>query len=152
MSAIVTLDIFSGASNPTWELQDREIGQLRNSIDRLQERSFLKPPVVHGGLGYMGFRIDSAYERLERVIVVSGGIVDLERFVPSRVDRNREIEHFLLDTGRRVLKPNIIDHVERRLQSAGVKADLDAHILAPVPYDPGKWNNDPYIQDVPWPR
>ena len=143
MTTIVTLDIFSGATNPTWELSDREISQLGQLIRGLQEKTLLKAPAVLGKLGYLGFRVDSALERLDPVIVVGGGIVDLERFVPNLLDRNRHIERFLLDTGRRVLKPSIIEHVERRLQNS---LRLDSQILAPVPYDPGKWNNDPTIQ------
>jgi hypothetical protein len=147
LTAIVTLDIFSGAPNPTWELSDGEINRLRELVDRLQEKTFLKTPAVAGGLGYLGFRIDSARERLEPTIVALNGIVDLERFVPSKLDRTREIERFLLRTGRRVLKRDIIEHVERRVgEPARFISDTNIHILAPVPYDPGKWNNDPGIQ------
>jgi hypothetical protein len=147
MTAVVTLDIFSGAPNPSWELSDRDISELRKLIGNLRDQSLLKAPAVSGRLGYIGFRVDAARERINPKIVVSEGIVDLERLVPSRIDHTRQIEHFLLNTGRRFLRPEIIEHVERRLQeSAKFSTESDIHILAPVPYDPGKWNDDPVIQ------
>ncbi|MBY5890755.1 hypothetical protein HFN49_31765 [Rhizobium leguminosarum] len=147
MTAVVTLDVFSGAPNPTWELSDHEINQLRQLIGSLQEKSLLKPPAVAGRLGYVGFRIDSALESLYPTIVISEGVVDVARLVPSRIDRDRKIERFLLDTARRLLKPDIIAHVERKLQIPNkFTAGPNMHILSPVPYDPGKWNDDPTIQ------
>lgn len=147
MSAVVTLDIFSGVPNPTWELSDREISQLRELIGRLQNQTLLKTPAVAGSLGYLGFRIDLNRENLDPVISVFKGIVDLERFAPSKFDPDREIERFLLNTGRRRLKANVVDHVEKLLHaSARFSAESDIQILAPVPYDPGKWNNDPRVQ------
>jgi hypothetical protein len=147
MSSVVTLDIFSGTPNPTWELSNPEIEQLRELIYGLQNQTLLKSAAVAGGLGYLGFRIDSVRENLDATISISKGIIDLERFVPSRFDPDRKVERFLLDSARRRLKSDIIEHIEKRLQvPPRFTRDSDIHILAPVPYDPGKWNNDPRVQ------
>ena len=57
MTAIVTLHVFSGLPNPTWQLdesQDAEFTERMHSLADVTER---RPRGAYGGLGYRGFTI-----------------------------------------------------------------------------------------------
>jgi hypothetical protein len=87
----VTLLIFSGRRDPTWELPAEEATSLTRWLEGLRSAPELST------LGYCGFRVRSNDPGMPREVVV--------RDFP-------ELERFLLRTGERHLSPEIIGMVE----------------------------------------
>lgn len=87
MTTTVTLLLFSGRRDPTWELTAGEAGELAARLAGVASAPELSI------LGYRGFLVQSE----DRQILVRG--------VP-------EVERFLLETGRRHLDPPVIAAVE----------------------------------------
>jgi hypothetical protein len=69
---LVELDIFSGRPNPTWELDERASGRLREAHAALLQTTV--PPPELPGLGYRGFvyRLDDVAWRAFRGSVSNG--------------------------------------------------------------------------------
>ena len=96
MSAIVTLNIFSGRPNPKWLLEDAAVEELRERLERKQQLTTAAPPGSVVGLGYRGLevRFDDAAEPVH----IHGGVVGTLAGSPNLVDADREIEKFLIKT------------------------------------------------------
>ena len=91
MSTTVTLLLFSGRRDPSWELTAGEAAELET---RLADVALSATESEE--LGYRGFRVESDERR-----VIVRGVPDLERF--------------LLETGRRHLDGNVVAAVEASL-------------------------------------
>jgi hypothetical protein len=153
MAVTVTLRIFSGLRDPSWELDDRQIAELKRRLSAAVATSLLKPPGLKGRLGYSGFAVRSTWEPgLEPEIYVDRGLVDIDRFAPTLVV-GPEFELWLLGTGSPTLSRDLSDYVSKDIGSAryiDTQKDKDrpefSWLLEP-PYDPGKWNNDSTIRE-----
>ena len=150
MSVTVTLHIFSGMPNPSWELNDKQIAELVSHIHAASRLTLLKPPGVAGGLGYRGFSITSVRQpQLDPDIYVHAGIVDLDRFNFNRIAASSELEMWLLSTaGAEVdaeLRNEVADQLTQTFEQREKKASEIEFFTVP-PYDPGKWNNDPSVR------
>ena len=63
MSVTVTLHLFSGVSDPSWELTDLQAQELADRIARINKTTMLKPAGIVGGLGRRGFSVNAVRER-----------------------------------------------------------------------------------------
>lgn len=95
MSALITLDIFSGRPNPRWFLDDAATAELRDRIYRKPSTISAAPPGV-AGLGYRGLQV--RFETEGAPIYVKGGVVETLAGSPNLSDSGREIEKFLIET------------------------------------------------------
>lgn len=146
MSVIVTLHIFSGRPDPVWELAEDQVLQLTERLRSTQERSLLRPPGIAGALGYRGFSILSTGEKaLDSHIFVHQGLAEIGGLNISLNLGSPETELFLLETGRAALPNDLYDYVSEEIGGEGFKAEAAPTVFAAPPYDPGKWNNNPYI-------
>ena len=111
-SAEVTLDVFSGRENPSWELSREQLGALASALEALPET---EPAAFFDGLGYRGFRVlltDEATKKTEAVKAWKGLVLysagGVEKFLK---DKDRRVERLLLESGGGHLKADIRDAV-----------------------------------------
>ena len=91
----VTLLIFSGRPDPTWELTAEEVSELvqkLRDVDSAEELS---------NLGYRGFLVQSDDPGMPSKMIVRNSL---------------EVERFLLSTSKRVLDPDIIQVVDQAIE------------------------------------
>ena len=127
MTSVVTLDVFSGRPNPTFELTRDHIDALRTELARERDATMLKPLTASTGrLGYRGFIIDSVREDLPERLNVGGGVFEELRDSPSLLDPERRVELLLLEIMAPSLDPDIIAEVGRGLRAAMVAPEMRA--------------------------
>ncbi|WP_238413206.1 hypothetical protein [Saccharothrix deserti] len=104
----VELDIFSGMPNPTWVLSDADSAELRRRIDESAATTGSAPS---GNLGYRGFLVQltegAQPARVRQVVQLPDG--------SAREAGDRELERWLLDTGRDRLPSDVVAAVEQDL-------------------------------------
>jgi len=112
----VTLGIYSGRADPSWDLGDAQAAVVAAAIAALPVAAGTPP---EGGLGYHGFtlvlrRAGQADETLIafRATVAPPGVGPR----PYRIDTERTVERLLLETGRATLTPAEIAVVEADLR------------------------------------
>src|SRR2546423_7111451 len=138
MSALVTLDIFSGRPNPRWFLDDAATAELRDRIYRKPSIISAAPPGV-AGLGYRGLEV--RFETQGGPIYIKGGVVETVAGSPNLSDSGREIEKFLIetmpkdgqDTGLAMtnkVQGLVREHIDKDLAA---KVDLSKFIQIPWP-------------------
>jgi hypothetical protein len=111
----VELDIFSGMPNPTWVLMDAEAESFAQRLAQLPETSAGEPP---GHLGYRGFIVRVTEGARTQVIRIWAGAVHVSNGATIRAaDQDRELERWLLNTGRPHLKEELLEAVEREFQA-----------------------------------
>lgn len=96
----VSLGLYSGLPDPSWELSDEEATALTALLETLP-RVDGSPP--SGGLGYHGFLIERlTSEGMPRLLVAFQGTVSdpASSHLSYLDDPDRSAERFLLDTGR----------------------------------------------------
>jgi hypothetical protein len=96
----VSLGLYSGLPNPSWELSEEEASALTALLETLP-RVDGSPP--SGGLGYSGFWIERLTpEGMPRLLVAFQGTVSdpLSSHLSYLDDPERSVERFLLDSGR----------------------------------------------------
>jgi hypothetical protein len=114
----VTLGIYSGRQDPSWDLTPALVAQVDRAIAALPIASGL--PSV-GGLGYHGFtllmiRPGATHETL---VAYRGAVAPIGVDArPYRIDAGRTVEKLLLDAGRSILAPNEVAAVEADLAAA----------------------------------
>src|SRR5258708_35897935 len=96
MSAIVTLNIFSGRPNPQWILDDAATSELRERITFRPTVTAAAPPGSVRGLGYRGLEV--RFDNSGEAIHVHGGVVGTLTASPNAVDTDRGIDKFLIGT------------------------------------------------------
>ena len=75
MSAIVTLNIFSGRPNPQWILDDAATAELRERITFRPTVTAAAPPGSIRGLGYRGIEVRFAgVRRMKKLALVPDGL------------------------------------------------------------------------------
>lgn len=150
MSVTVTLDIYSGLPNPSWELSDEQAAQFVEQLRSARSTTLEKPGALDGRLGYRGFFVRSVQEKgLEPLTLVHAGLADIDRFAPSLVLPGSDVEQWLLSTGADALPEGLAAFVGEQIERGHGVSPLSDTLAAPLvepPYDPGKWNNDPTIQ------
>lgn len=98
MGLTVTLNIFSGRSNPSWTLSEEQAEEITNRVQKMDELTGSKPPGVLGGLGYRGFILSGHPSEPAGALslYVHEGIVDRGQTEINVIDRDRRIEMLLL--------------------------------------------------------
>jgi hypothetical protein len=110
----VELDIFSGMPNPTWVLTDAE-------TDSFLKRLAAAPPgpatELSGNLGYRGYIVQVTQGTETHLIHVQAATVHISKGATKvyAKDVNRELERWLLNTGKPHLKNEIFQLVEREI-------------------------------------
>lgn len=147
MSVTVTLHVFSGRTDPAWELTDDQVTELADRLSRISKTTFLKPPGIAGPLGYRGFTITSVREKaFEPVMYVHAGIVDSSRFGVNLSTDTPDLEDWLLSTGGTAVESSIQQYVTQQFiggKTMGLGGEPS--ILLVPPFNPAKWNNDPSV-------
>lgn len=150
MHATVTLHVFSGRPNPTWVLSDAQGQELLSRIDRISRSSNQKLVGPGGGLGYQGFSVN--YDTESRSAFVHAGAVDTGATAPTLVSDDREIESWLLATGKAAIPSKAKLHVNEVLKLSPVEALKGVagrvvvarcpacHAVDAPAYNPGMWN------------
>jgi hypothetical protein len=85
----VTLEVYSGRENPSWPLDDHQLGEVRARLQglRTSEPASAPSPV----LGYRGFRVEHLGLDVADLILVGRGVITLIR--------GKEAEHRHDSTG-----------------------------------------------------
>ena len=96
----VSLGLYSGLPDPSWELSDEQATALTALLETLPRVGGSAPS---GGLGYHGFWIERVTrEGMPRLLVAYEGTVSdpLSSHLSYLDDPERSVEHFLLESGR----------------------------------------------------
>lgn len=97
MSVKVTLMVFSGRENPSWNLNDSQIEELKQRLGAIRQSTLQRPSGMLGGLGYTGFLIEAEREAdIEPQIYVHDNICDLGPTNSCLQDSGNNIERWLL--------------------------------------------------------
>ena len=118
LATIVTvmLDAFSGVTNPTWSLTEKDAGALQESVNRIVATRPVEPPHIPD-LGYRGLVIEgldirgkSTVVRIFRNWLIVGGNADVRAWQ----DKDNSLEMWLVDLGRGQVPANRIPDVFRK--------------------------------------
>ena len=110
----VELDIFSGMPNPTWTLTNAEGDSFLKQLASLPRTS---PRVFSGNLGYRGFIVQCTQGANTKLIRVQNGTVHSLQGVTDvyALDENRQLERWLISTGRPHLEDDLFQIAQREL-------------------------------------
>lgn len=114
----VTLGIYSGRPDPSWDLTDAQSAQVWSAIEALPTAAGTP---AQGGLGYHGFTIvRSSPGQADEPLVAYRGTVAPQGAGPRtyRIDEGRTVERLLLDFGRSTLNPTEVAAVEADFAAA----------------------------------
>jgi len=151
MSVIVTLDMYSGRPNPSWELSEAEAKKLAKLLAKKRTLSTSASPSTTGRLGYRGIIVSSPGDGLVPKSMRSfDGILEIAApEIPNFIDHNSDIESFLIGTAGKALIDDELQYAQQEIQknvSGGIANSLKGfEIMAIPPYDAGKWNNNPVV-------
>jgi hypothetical protein len=111
----VELDIFSGMPNPTWILTDAEAD---NFVKQLAALSPTSAAELSGNLGYRGFIVRLTEGADTESIRIQTGAVHITKGATNvyGYDKDRELERWLLNTGKPHLKNELLQIVEREFR------------------------------------
>ena len=111
----VELDIFSGMPNPTWILRNGDTDSFLKQFAALPQTSATE---LSGNLGYRGFIVQCTQGANTQFIRIQNGTVQISEGVTNvyAYDENRELERWLLNTGRPHLKNELFQIAERELR------------------------------------
>jgi hypothetical protein len=112
-STIVELDIFSGRTNPTWNLSDTLSQSLVEAVNNFPET---EAQAMFEGLGFRGFRVYVTGPEMRGPVswLVQGEIVEID--LGSTVTYKRDVDHFveksLLESAKPFLDLNLFQKIE----------------------------------------
>jgi len=111
----VEFDIFSGMPNPAWNLTNAESDSF---IKQLAALPLTSPRELSGNLGYRGFIVQCTQGTDTQLIRIQNSIVHILKGATNVYvyDKNRELERWLLNTGRSHLKKELFQIAERELR------------------------------------
>jgi hypothetical protein len=107
----VELDIFSGNPNPTWILPDAD-GVL--FLEKLAALPSASAKELFTNLGYRGFIVQVTNEAEKSLVRIQNGTVQLSKGNANVYysDQNRDLERWLLNSGKPFLKSDLFKIVE----------------------------------------
>jgi hypothetical protein len=108
----VELDIFSGNPNPVWILPEADGVLFLKKLAMLPKASATE---LSDNLGYRGFIIKVINETKESLIRIQNGTVQFSQSGTNVYysDQNRNLERWLLNSGKPILMSDLYDIVER---------------------------------------
>lgn len=165
---LITLDIFSGRPNPTFDLDEKN---AKKFAERFAGKSVLSAKDVESPLGFRGFIVEANTDvklpdniptrfHLGGVASANFKTTGLKNPLLS-ADENDDAVKWLLTKAKDGVNAEIFSHIKETLslrkkepKIAKIIPDLDfgkLQILSPciiknTPYNPGFWNNDPNTQ------
>ena len=152
MSILITVNMYSGVQNPSWELSNDEAEELKKLLSSEHSMSTSSSPSSSGILGYRGFEVTALDEpNIPNKSLLFDGIIDFgENDQSNFVDQNSVVEKFLLSTGKNVLDNEEFAHIDEEIvknSDGGIANSMkDFQIMAVPPYNPSKWNNNPTVK------
>ena len=97
--AKVTLQVYSGRENPTWNLSEKQISDLLALLGGLSKS---EPAALPDNLGYHGFQVElagNAAEKTQEIVAFKGRVIyksaDADQYF---TDPERRLEMFLLNS------------------------------------------------------
>ena len=114
----VSLGIYSGRPDPSWDLTDAQAAQVESAIEALPVATGTPP---QGGLGYHGFTIliRRPGQADETLVAYRGTVAPMGTGPRTyRIDDGRTVERLLLDFGRSTLNPTEVAAVEADFAAA----------------------------------
>lgn len=127
----VTLNIFSGRSNPQWTLIDAQENWFLEQLAQITTTTMQKPSGVLSRLGYRGFlvRRSPTSPGGSLNLWIQDQIVDYGQSEPNRIADNRDLEDWLLLTAPKdLLSPKVITAVTNELRQSPV--DISSYLSA----------------------
>ncbi len=111
----VELDIFSGMPNPTWVLTNAEADSFMKMLEAMSRTSATE---LSGNLGYRGFIVQVTQGSDTQLVYIQTGIVHISTGATNVYvnDKDRELERWLLNTGRPYLENELLQMVEREFK------------------------------------
>jgi hypothetical protein len=111
----VELDIFSGMPNPTWVLTDAETDIFLKQLAAAPPGPSTNLP---GNLGYRGFIVQLTQGADTQLIHIQAGAIHLSKGAAKTYarDGNRDLERWLLATGKPHLKNEIFQTAQREIR------------------------------------
>lgn len=111
----VELDIFSGMPNPAWVLTNSEADSF---VEKLAAMSRTSATELSSNLGYRGFIVHVTEGANTQLIHIQTGIVYISIGAANVYanDEDRELERWLLSTGKPYLKNELFQIVEREFR------------------------------------
>jgi hypothetical protein len=111
----VELDIFSGMPNPTWVLSNDEADSF---LKQLAAKPRTSARELSGNLGYRGFIVQGTQGAVTQLVRVQNGAVQISEGATTVYarDENRDLERWLLQTGKPHLKNELFQIAEREFQ------------------------------------
>lgn len=108
----IELDIFSGMPNPTWILTNAEADRFEKQLAALARTPARE---LSGKLGYRGFIVQCTRANNVQLIRIHNGAIHISKGETNVYanDEERELERWLLNTGRPHLKSEIFQIAER---------------------------------------
>jgi len=108
----VELDIFSGNPDPVWILPKMDAVLFLKKLAMLPKASATE---LSDNLGYRGFIIKVINESEESLVRIQNGTVQFSQCGINIYyrDQNRNLERWLLNSGKSILKSDLYDMVER---------------------------------------
>jgi len=108
----VELDIFSGNPNPIWILSEADGVLFLKKLAMLPKASAKE---LSDNLGYRGFIVKVINETGESFVRIQNGTVQLSQSGINIYysDQNRNLERWLLNSGKPILRSDLYDMVER---------------------------------------
>lgn len=121
----VTLHIFSGRSDPTWDLDAMQAAELIALLNVLEPGEARPEP---NRLGYRGFLVEGLEGDGTTLAAYSGIARRSPSAVEALADPDRTIERWLLASGEDTLGPELTGEVRQMLEA-------EAGAIAPLPQD-----------------
>jgi hypothetical protein len=119
----VTLHIFSGRQNPTWDLDDKQIEALNEKIRAMvPDTSLNKLRSFDDFLGYRGFSIHVSPKgntngNAKKVLLVYNNVLDFGGWKPNRKGTEHSLERWLLESGSQAVEDDVKKAVEEDLKN-----------------------------------
>lgn len=154
MSIIVTLDMYSGRQNPSWELSDADAKKFIKMMSKKKEIATTTSPGSLGKLGYRGLVVTHSAAPVVSDIMqlrVFDGIVEPASLTaPNIIDNDSEVETFLIETAGGSLGADELNYikgeVEKNVKGGVANSFLQYKMLAAPPYNPSKWNSSEAVR------
>lgn len=158
----VTLDIYSGSENPSWDLSESDARQL---VNRLAGKTVAAVNEVEGVLGFRGYIISVADDADETASAAGlpsdfriGGTLPQQFLSPEAAEPSTlspaEVEdaaQWLLTTAQQAVDEEIVTIVQGAIrqepQPQLEPAVAAACVIQNTPYNPGFWNT-PSVQPL----
>lgn len=150
MPVIVTLDMYSGRPNPSWELSASDAKKLQKLLAQKRKQTATASPGSSGILGYRGLIISGTDPALPKVMRAFDGVLEAESLqTPNYLDSDSEVESFVLESAGTALQESEKQFIRQQIQKnvlGGIgNSASNFELLAIPPYNPLKWNTDPIV-------